>query len=283
MKQNAVRFRVLFLLSVLLFTLCLNKVIEGAEESELETEKGNELVGEMMKGVEDAMAQHKKRKKALEVLVRKPLTETQQKLLRQLSEQNGTLDEVLSSKPYLAYLKAETGKEYTDFSAYIEAMPTPKGKMSVLFSLKEALPPNTKVEVLSICTDYYFKLRSLLVKEPNILENTNALVSFQTKHLMEPLMATYPADEMFLHMSELMQMSMVPTLTAQMHTEVFHSVWQERLEKHGLLEGLLQCAIATPTEFTLVRSFFEDTAAHEKWIQTPLKVKEEGKNRKKID
>ena len=271
MKQNAVKFRILLLLFLLL-PLCFHNTAEGAEEIEPETEAGNELAGEMMKGMEDVMADHKKRKKALEELAKKPLTEAQQKLLHQLSKNTGALDDILSSEPYLAYLKSETGKAYKDFSDYIAAMPTPKRKTKVLFSLKEVLPPNTKAKALSICTDYYFKLRSLLVEEPDILGKTNALVAFQTKNLMEPLMGIYPAEELFSHISELTQMSMVSTLTAQRDTEVFHDAWRERLEKHGSSEGLLRCAIATPAEFALARSFFEDTTAFEKWIQAPLKT-----------
>ena len=280
MKQNAVKFRI-FLLLFLILPLCFHNTAEGAEEIESETEAGNELVGEMMQGVEDVMEDHEKRKKALEEVVKKPLTEAQQKLLRQLLKQTGALDNILSSEPYLAYLKSETGNAYKDFSDYVAAMPTPKQKTKVLFSFKEALPPNTKAKALSICTDYHFKFRSLLVKEPNILEDMNALVPFQTKHLMEPLMATYPAEEMLSHMSELMQMSMVSTLIAQMNTEVFHDAWRDHLEKHGSSEGLLRCAISTPAEFALARSFFEDTAALEKWIQTPLKT--EGAPEEKTD
>ena len=85
-------------------------------------------------------------------------------------------------------------------------------------------------------------------------------------------------------MSELMQMSMVSTLIAQMNTEVFHDVWREHLEKHGSSEGFLRCAIANPAEFALVYSFFEDTAAFEKWIQTPLKTEEAPKEKEgKVD
>ena len=279
MKQNAVKFRILFLVFLLL-SLYIHNTAEGAEEIEPETEAGNELVGEMMRGVEDVMEDHEKRKKALEALIKKPLTEAQQKLLRQLLKQTGALDNILSSEPYLAYLKSETGKAYKDFSDYVAAMPTPKQKTKVLFSFKEALPPNTKAKALSICTDYHFKFRSLLIKEPNILEDMNALVPFQTKHLMEPLMEAYPAGEMLSHMSELMQMSMVSSLTAQMDTEVFHDVWREHLEKHGSSEGLLRCAIANPAEFALTRSFFEDTAAFEKWIQAPLKREKASEEKK---
>ena len=279
MKQNTVKFRILLLLFLLL-PLCFHNVVEGAEEIESERAAENELAGEMMKGVEDVMAQHEKRKKALKELVSKPLTETQQKLLHQLLQQTGTLAETLSSVPYLAYLKTEVGKEYKDFPTYIAAMPTPKQKTAVLFSFKEALPPKTKAEALSICTDYYFKLRSLFVKEPDIFSEMNTLIAFQTKHLMEPLMAIYPGAELFDHMSELTQMAMVTNLRGQMYTEVFHDAWREWLGKYGSSEGLLRSAIATPAEFALVRSFFEDTAAFEKWIQVPLKTEKESEAKK---
>ena len=265
---------------LLFFFLCFNNALESAAENESAAETGNELVDKITKNVEDGMAQHEKRKKALEKLVRKPLTETQEKLLRQLLQDTGTLDAILSSAPYLTYLKTEVGKEYKDFPAYVKAMPTPKQKTAMLFSFKEALPPKTKAEALSICTDYYFKFRVLLVKKPNTLDDLNALIAFQTKHLMEPLMAIYPAAELFSHMSELTQMGMVTNLEAQMSTEVFHDVWREWVKKHGFSEGLLRCAIATPAEFALVRSFFEDTAAFEKWIQAPLKTEKAPEKKK---
>ncbi len=278
MKQltniTAVKYTVL-LLSFIFLAICFNDVLVSAEENGSEAKPENELVGDMLNDVKDAMVQHKKRKKALEELVRKPLTETQEKLLRQLLQHTGMLDEILSSAPYLAYLKTEIGKEYKDFPAYVEAMPTPKQKTEVLFSLKKMLPRKTKAEALSICTDYYFKLRSLLVKESDILTEMNTLIQFQTKHLMEPLMAIYPATELFSHMSELTQMATVTNLSGQMHTEVFHDVWQEHLKKYGSSEGLLRSAITTPAEFALVRSFFEDTTAFEKWIQPPSETEEE--------
>lgn len=283
MRQNtniiAMKRVILFLFFTFL-AINFNNVVVAAEENGSESGAENEVVGEMLNDMKNAMVQHKKRKKALEVFVRKPLTETQQELLRQLLQHTGTLDETLSSAPYLAYLKTEVGKGYKDFPAYVTAMPTPKQKMAMLFSFKEALPSKTKAEALSICTDYYFKLRLQLVKEPEILDKMNALVAFQTKHLMEPLMSIYPAAELFSHMSELTQMATVTNLSGQMHTEVFHDVWREWVKKHGASEGLLRCAIATPAEFALTRSFFEDTAAFEKWIQTPLKIEKESENKK---
>ena len=278
----AIKGIVLFLFFLFL-SICFNDVLVVAEENESEAETGPELAGEMMKGVEDVMAQHEKQKKVLKELVSKPLTEAQQELLHHLLQETGTLEEMLSSGSYLAYLKTEVGKGYKDFPAYVAAMPTPKQKTAVLFSFKEALPPKTEAEALAICTDYYFKVRSLFVKEPDILSEMNTLIEFQTKHLMEPLMAIYPAAELFSHMSEITQMAMVTNLRGQMYTEVFHDVWHGWLKKYDASEGLLRSAIATPAEFALVRSFFEDTAAFEKWIQAPLKTEKESEAKKEME
>ena len=51
--------------------------------------------------------------------------------------------------------------------------------------------------------------------------------------------------------------------------EVFQNAFRERLEEYGSQEGLLRCAIGFPDEFALMRSFFEDTVALEKWILEP--------------
>ena len=268
----AMKHITLFLLFLFL-SICFNNALEGAEK--------DELVGEVMKGVKDVVAHYQKRKKELEALVREPLTEAQQQLLHELLQRTGTLDETLSSAPYLTYLKAEVGQEYKDFPTYVAAMPTAERKTDVLFSFKKVLPPKTKAEALSICADYYFKLRLLSVKEPDILDDRNALVEFKTEHLMEPLMAISSPTEVLSHVSGLMQMGMVTNLKAQIYTEVFHDVWREWLEEHGSSEGLLRCAIATPTEFALMRSFFEDIAAFEKWIQISLKTENGSKKRKK--
>ena len=278
-QTNITAMRCLLPLLLFLF-LCFNNVVTGEAGNQAETETGNEFVGKVMKQAEDAFAQHEKDKKTLKALVSKPLTDAQQALLRQLLPHTGTLDEILSSAPYLTYLKTEVGKEYKDFPAYVAAMPTAKQKTDVLFSFKKALPPKTKAEVLSVCTDYYFKLRSAAVENPKLFNETGSLIAFQTKHLAEPLMAIYPAAELFSHMSKITQMAMVTNLKGQMYTEVYHEAWRKRLEKHDSQEGLLRCAIATPAEFALVRSFFKDTAALEKWIKTSLKIEKESEKKK---
>ena len=59
-----------------------------------------------------------------------------------------------------------------------------------------------------------------------------------------------------------------------MMTAVFQNAFRERLEEYGSREGLLRCAIGFPDEFALMRSFFEDTIALEKWI---LEISLQGK------
>lgn len=280
MKQHTVKLKPLLLL-FLTFLLCFNEALQAIGESESKGIQGNEFFSEMQKQTVDIFRLEKKRKEALEASAKAPLTEVQQKLLHQLRKHPGTLDEILSTQPYLKYLKTEIGEAYKNFPTYASAMPTPKRKNAVLFSLKEVLPPHTKAESLLICTNYYFALRELLVQKPEHFFDRNTITVFQTKLLMEPLMAIYSGAELLSNMPELMQMSAISTLIVWTDTEVFHDAWHKRLEKYGALEGLLRCAIATPAEFALVHSFFEDTGALEKWIQAPLKTEMVSKTQKK--
>ena len=83
LNMNITAMRRVIPLLLFLF-VCFNNVVAGEAENQPETETGNELVGKVMKQAEDAFAQHEKDKKALKVLVSKPLTAAQQALLRQL-------------------------------------------------------------------------------------------------------------------------------------------------------------------------------------------------------
>lgn len=65
------------------------------------------------------------------------------------------------------------------------------------------------------------------------------------------------------------EISMTVYLMADDDTAVFQNAFREHLEKYGSREGLLRCAIGFPDEFALMHSFFEDTAAFEKWILEP--------------
>lgn len=221
--------------------------------------------------VENLMTRHGEREKTLKKLAESPLTEEGQKLLIQLLDIEGSIDVVLSSEPYLAYLKTQTGKAYKDFPMYLAAMPTSKRKATTLFVLKDTLPPKATTEEIQLCLDFYFQIRRLFANEPDIVFNQKKLMEFQKKHLNDPLMELYPKEELFSQLPKIIQIGTIPSLIAAMETQVFHDAWQKRLEKFGSREGLLRCAIASPEEFALVRSFVENIDSLEKWILEPLK------------
>ena len=241
-----------------------------------------EVPPDIAKFMEGFEVKRKKRKQELKKLAEAPLTAKQQKAVSHLLDQDGSLDAVLSSELYLAYLKEQTGKEYGDFPTYVAAMPTPKRKSTTLFVLKDILSPKTTIQEMNLCLDFYFKLRKLFTDEPDIMSNDmEKLTEFQLKHFNEPLMGHYSKEEILSNFGKIMQLSMVPVVMAGMESQVFHDAWRDRLEQHGSREGLLRCAIATPAEFALVCSFVKDTKALEKWILTPLKLPKTKKNPEK--
>ena len=74
---------------------------------------------------------------------------------------------------------------------------------------------------------------------------------------------------------DMREISTTVYLMADDDTAVFQNVFHESLEKYGSREGMLRCAIRFPDQFALMRSFFEDTAALEKWILEPPSPSEE--------
>ena len=245
------------------------------------------------------------RKLSLEQLAQQPLTADQQHLLTQLLNNNASLEQVLSSEPYLAYLEERYGQAYKDFADYVAVMPTPNQKIAIRSALKSVLSPitdlsmlpaATKAEQLQICVDSHFRAREwLLTKEvtlPVIME-INDIEKFQKIHEFDTFHHTYfipPMVEMYrdtllsidenwtdsqtwgLYRSQLdmREISMTVCLVADDDTKVFQNAFRERLEKYGAREGLLRCAIGFPDEFASMRSFFEDTDALEKWLlETP--------------
>ncbi len=263
MRQNTLaRIRNGILLLSLFLPLCLGNGLAGAKEKV--------PVGEVVNGMKDIADKKAQSKAALEQGARAPLTDAQQKLLQTLLKNRGPVDEVLSTAPYLAYLKEQVGKEYPNFPAYLAAMPTPKRKTAVLFAFKDAFSPETSAKELHIFVDYYFKARRLIAKKGFTILDTEAAAEFRSIYLVKPyaeLMQKEFKDIPFpLFFKKMMQIGVIPDNLAAMHTEVFQRAWRERLEKHGAAEGLLRCAIATPAEFALMRSFFQETATFEKWI-----------------
>lgn len=230
--------------------------------------------GKMFNEMEQIAEQHHQHIHALERSARQPLTEKQEKLLSQLLEtREGTapsqnrkdLEGVLSSKPYLAYLRAQEGEDYEDFPAYIIAMPTARMKAVGLSRVKVILGSDKSDEELEIWANYYFKVREggTTVQDPQ--DNMGELHGVQEKYLIEPLMEN-DAEMSGIH-TKIVQIGMSSIFMAE-DNKVFKEVWRERLEAHGEQEGLLRCAIAASSEFALMRSFFTNMVAFQEWILT---------------
>ena len=201
----------------------------------------------------------------------KPLTESQEELLTQLLQKQNGLDTLLSSQPYLTYLEGQIGVAHKDYPTYLAAVPTTEQKSTLLFTFKEILPPAATDEQIQICMDFYFQFSELIVNEPDVTYESEEMEAFIKIHLIDPLMDTYPSKMSTSDAIKVMKIGAVPTGMAALDTEVFRKIWREQLEVYGSGEGLLRCAISTPDEFALIRSFFEDAAALETWIRLPPK------------
>jgi hypothetical protein len=229
--------------------------------------------------MKDMAAQLKEREQFLIESAERPLAKSQEKLLTQLLQEEGKLDLVLSSQAYLTYIEEQIGGVYEDYSAYLDAVPTAEQKSTILFVFKEICPSGTTDEQVQICTDFYFKFRKRIANEPDITSDSKKMQEFATKHLIDPLMDTYSSKMPLSEMFTMMQVTTVPSAMAPMDTDAFRNIWLKYLKIYGPREGLLRCAITTPDEFALVRSFFKDAATLEEWIIAPSQgevVPEEG-------
>lgn len=213
-----------------------------------------------------------KHKEAVKKKASAPLSEDGHKLLKTLRDEKRELDAILSSQPYLEYLKTQVGKAYEDFPIYFAEMPTPTLKSNRILVLAEIFTPRATPQEIQLCMEFYFKLRKLFTKEPDIFDkDISKLTAFQLEHFNTPLMKGYSKEEMRSKLPLIMQLSMVPPVLAHQETQVYHAAWRKHLETYGEREGLLRCAITCPEEFALTRSFFENAEALEKWIVEPLK------------
>ena len=245
--------------------------------------------------------QQARRKQSIEKLAQQPLTTDKQRLLTELLNNDGSLEQVLSSEPYLAYLEARQGQGYRDFAAYVAAVPTPEQKTAIRSVLKSTLspitdlstlPPATKAEQLQICVDSYFRAREWLLTKDGIPPIIDGMEEFQemlepstffSRHFIPPMVEMYrdtllSIDKswtdsqiwgLYRSQSDMQEISTSVYLMADDDTTVFQNAFRQRLEKYGSQEGLLRCAIGFPNEFALMRSLFEDTTALVKWILEP--------------
>ena len=244
--------------------------------------------GKMLDEMEQITEQHAQHRRALIISAREPLTEEQENLSSQLleivgetgiSQNPNDLESVLSSEPYLTYLKIQEGEDYEDFRAYVDAMPTENMKTIARARIQNTLGTDKSDEELDVWTDYYFIVRvwGITVEDPR--DNIRELNELQQTHLIEPLMESDP-EVSDLH-TKIVHIGMSSIFMTE-DNNVFKDVWRERIETHGKQEGLLRCAVATPDEFALMRSFFADMTTFQEWIfARPELEAEERKN--KID
>ncbi len=228
----------------------------------------------------------KKHKAALKKRLPVLLDESAQKCLNQLLAISGTLDEVLSSQPYLTYLEARFGNVYEDYSTYLAAMPTAKLKTEALFTFKDVILSKQTSEELQTWIKYYFQMRQFYAV-PDILNDRQKFMATEMR-IKSQLLMTFgislttiaetettmtKAEKMALlaKVDKILDRSRIFGRLASVDTKVYHAFWSDRLEKYGSDEGLLRCAIATPADFALTRSFFENPQVLKKWILTPLK------------
>ena len=228
----------------------------------------------MMEEMEQIHVQQAQHRRALEASAREPLTAEQETLLSQLletaseiapSQSPNDLENVLSSEPYLTYLKTREGNDYTDFLTHVEAMPTENMRTVARTRIEAMLGDDKSDEEFQVWLNYYFIVREWGTTVQDPLDNMKELNELQQTHLIEPLMGN--DSEIAGLSSQIVQIGMSSIFMTE-DNSVFQEVWRERLETRGEQEGLLRCAIAAPSEFALMRSFFVDMTAFQEWIVT---------------
>lgn len=228
--------------------------------------------GKMLEEMEQLADKHAQHRRALRMSAREPLTDEQENLLSQLfeivaktgiSQNTNDLEAVLSSEPYLAYIKTQEGEDYENFPAYVDAMPTENMKTTARSRIKATLGSDKRDTELDVWTNYYFIVRAwgITVEDPR--DNIKELNELQQTHLIAPLMES-DSEVSDLH-TKIVHIGMSSIFMTE-DNNVFKDVWRERIETHGKQEGLLRCAIAAPSEFALMRSFFADVTTFQEWI-----------------
>ena len=236
---------------------------------------------EMFQEMGELVEQQGESKRALRQYANEPLSEEQEKLLFQLLEEGGKTSEpqspqdleiILSTEPYLAYIRTQNGEDYADFPAYVAAMPTLEHRNVVLARLNVFLGNEVEPAEQEIWVDFYYIIRDWSKTGKSLHKNSKEFDEILQTHLVNPLMKQ---DSKIMRLiAKTIKMGMISAFMVE-DNEVFHSAWRRRLQNYGTQEGYLRCAIATPAEFALMRSFFEDAAAFEKWITEPFEVEED--------
>ncbi len=224
---------------------------------------------------------HSNYKSELRQFANKPLINDQKLLLKQLIEiagetsnsQNGeNLEMVLSSSPYLSFINAHAADQtYQDYPTYLAAMPIAKHRDVVNSRLRILIDTVVEPEQLEVWTDYYYIMRDWSRTGKSILTDRKEFDELLQTHLVNPLMENAGFEGVT---SNIVKMGLISNFIIE-DNEVFHYAWYSRVQSYGFQEGYLRCAIATPVEFALMRSFFADPAVFEKWLSEPFHKEEE--------
>ncbi len=220
----------------------------------------------------DKQAVHKRE---LREFANKPLTNEQEVLLKQLNEiagetsnnQSGeNLELVLSSSSYLSYIESHESLTFEDYSTYLAAMPTSKHRSVALSRLMGLIGIEVKPEEQEIWMEFYYLMREWSKSGKNVQDNQKEFKELLQTHLVNPLMEK---AGMGGFSTKFVQMGLISTFIVE-DNRVFHSAWQSRIRSFGKQEGYLRCAIATPIDFALMRSFFDDAPTFEEWLSEPF-------------
>lgn len=214
-----------------------------------------------------------------------PLTEEQEELLSQLLENAGDstavedssdIEVVLSSEPYLSYLNARDGQDYADYHAYIAAMPTDHHRFVVRSRLNQFLESEANEKELVIWVDNYYIFREWSKTGKSLSTHGKEFRGLLEKSLIDPLVELNSENGGLS--THYVKMGLVSSFLVD-DTAIFHAAWQTRMLVHGDREGYLRCAITTPGEFALMRSYFSDEDTFKNWLKEPFR-KEEVKEEK---
>ena len=230
-------------------------------------------------------------KRELRQFANKPLINDQKLLLQQLIEiaeensasqmndrqsgdrQNGeNLEMVLSSSTYLSFINTHAADQtYQDYATYLAAMPTSKHREVVKSRLMNLIGTAVEPEQLEIWSDFYYIMRDWSRTGKSIMTDKKEFDELLQTHLVNPLMEDTGLGGVT---SNIVKMGLISAFIIE-DNEVFHYAWYSRVQSYGFQEGYLRSAIATPLEFALMRSFFADAAAFEKWLSEPFHKAEE--------
>ena len=206
------------------------------------------------------------------------LTEEQETLLSQLlanieenpsTQESYSIDAILSTEKYLTYINNEYNSEYTDYLAYINSMPDTNHRMVLRERLTKFFDAEIREEEAKIWVDFYYTIRNWSKTGKSQLNSRKEFHDLLTKKLIDPLMK-YTNTGFSV---KTVQMGMISAMMID-DTELFHKAWQSRMRTFGEQKGILYTAIATPDEFALMRSFFEDDVSFRQWIVEPFEIEE---------